>query len=117
MNVSGAGVKKTFNAWAGRREGGKMVVLQDELELAFGALKVRKGWASARGHNGVKSIQQNLSRETEWWRIGVGVGRPESREPDDVANFVLSRMKPREREILDSKGEELVEVLKKVAEG
>src|ERR1700709_2247291 len=32
MNVSGTGVKRQFLNWPGRREGGRMVVLQDEIE-------------------------------------------------------------------------------------
>lgn len=43
------------------------------------------------GHNGLKSCIQSMPGMV-FWRIGVGVGRPLSRDPEDVANFVLQKM-------------------------
>lgn len=72
-----------------------MVVVHDELELALGGVKVKGGELSTKGHNGLKSIQGSF--RGEWTRIGVGIGRPESREREDVSRFVLKKMSPQER--------------------
>jgi len=73
-----------------------LVVVHDELECKLGDVKIKKGDASPKGHNGLKSIKEQLRGE-EWWRIGVGIGRPESRDPDVVAGFVLRKMSSAER--------------------
>lgn len=91
-----------------------LVVLHDELELPLGQAKVKSGKASAKGHNGIKSVQASfqgagiLDRLGEnFVRIGVGIGRPVSREREDVSQFVLGQMTTSERE----KVEGTVEVL------
>jgi PTH1 family peptidyl-tRNA hydrolase len=116
MNVSGPAVKKQWNNWAGRRDGGMLVVLQDELEMEFGQVRKRAGWSSAKGHNGIKSIQQVLPRDTEWWRLAIGIGRPESRDTDSVSNFVLSKIPRREMQVLENKGDDLMELLMEITE-
>jgi peptidyl-tRNA hydrolase, PTH1 family len=73
-----------------------LIVVHDELELMPGQLKVKSGSASPKGHNGLKSIN-GLLKGTEYTRIGVGIGRPESREPDVVAGYVLRKMSTQER--------------------
>lgn len=71
-------------------------MIHDELELKPGEVRVKKGDASPKGHNGLKSIKERL-RDQEWWRIGVGIGRPESRDPAVVAGYVLRKMSAVER--------------------
>jgi len=116
MNISGSGVKKTYKNWPHRSSGGKLVVLQDELELELGALRVRSGWNSPKGHNGIKSIQSSLPRDAEWERICIGIGRPVSRDVDSVSNYVLGKLSREEREVFGGrKVEEAIGLLRKVA--
>lgn len=116
MNISGAGVKKTYKNWAGRAAGGKMVVLQDELELGLGELRVRGGWNSPRGHNGIKSIQGVLAREAEWERVCIGIGRPVSRDVDSVSDYVLGKLSREEKDVIGGRNaEEVVGLLRKIA--
>ena len=98
MNISGVGVAAAWRQFLKdvRGEEAKLVVVHDELELKLGEVKVKKGDASARGHNGLKSINEVL-RGQAYMRIGVGIGRPESREPNAVAAFVLKKMSAIER--------------------
>ncbi|EPE30051.1 Peptidyl-tRNA hydrolase-like protein [Glarea lozoyensis ATCC 20868] len=98
MNVSGAGVSAAWRQFQreSRGEATKLVVVHDELELPVGEVKVRDGGASAKGHNGLKDIAKCLPGQ-KYKRIGVGIGRPESREPSVVAGYVLRRMSPAER--------------------
>ncbi|EEH36925.1 hypothetical protein PAAG_07343 [Paracoccidioides lutzii Pb01] len=49
-------------------------------------------------------------------RIGVGIGRPASREPADVAEYVLGRMPDRQVEVTEGLVGKLVEILEKEAE-
>jgi len=99
MNESGAGVGVAWRRFqkekVGHSEEARLVVVHDELESALGTVRVRKGEASPKGHNGLKSIREQL-RGVEYTRIGIGIGRPESREPDVVARYVLRKMTPGE---------------------
>ena len=105
MNASGPAVRDAWKQFlrdhAAEAEAVPgLVVLHDELEAPLGTIVVRSGAASAKGHNGLKSIQGVLGKGGEamrWTRIGVGIGRPTSREPDVVSAFVLRKMSGVER--------------------
>jgi PTH1 family peptidyl-tRNA hydrolase len=98
MNVSGVGVSTAWRQFHKelRGEEAKLVVIHDELELALGEVKVRDGAASAKGHNGLKDIAKCMPGQ-KYKRIGVGIGRPESRDPNVVAGYVLRKMSAMER--------------------
>ena len=57
----------------------RIVVLHDEIDLPFGEIQVRLGGGLA-GHNGLKSLKRGFG-ETDFWRVRVGVGRPDSTDP------------------------------------
>jgi len=97
MNISGAGVSAAWKKFQrdNGAEGSRLVVVHDELELGMGEVKVRSGESSAKGHNGLKDIKRLV--QGKWVRIGVGIGRPESREPGVVAAYVLRKMSAGER--------------------
>jgi peptidyl-tRNA hydrolase, PTH1 family len=97
MNISGTGVAAAWRQFL--KDGGaeaRLIVVHDELELDLGEVHVRSGNLSAKGHNGLKSIKEVL-RGVEYTRIGVGIGRPQSRDPNVVATYVLRRMSGVER--------------------
>jgi PTH1 family peptidyl-tRNA hydrolase len=74
----------------------RVVVLHDEIDLPFGEIQVRLGGGLA-GHNGLKSLKRGFG-ESEFWRVRVGVGRPDSTDPEVVASYVLGRFRePREQ--------------------
>jgi peptidyl-tRNA hydrolase, PTH1 family len=66
-----------------------VVVLHDEIDLPFGEVKTRLGGGLA-GHNGLKSLKAELGG-ADFHRVRVGVGRPDSTDPDIVAGYVLAR--------------------------
>lgn len=103
MNVSGAGVSTAWKQFLKdtRGEDAALVVVHDELELPIGDVRVRDGGASAKGHNGLKDIAK-LLRGQQYKRIAVGIGRPESREPNVVAGYVLRKMSGTERAKIES---------------
>ncbi|KAH7087838.1 peptidyl-tRNA hydrolase-domain-containing protein [Paraphoma chrysanthemicola] len=124
MNVSGRGVGRAYNEWLrGIRAQygdsaieGRLVVVHDELESALGKVTIKDGGASARGHNGLKSCQASLGG-VKWWRVGVGIGRPESREPDVVAKYVLRKATGMERDKLEGSAIGVVKALEEIAAG
>jgi len=61
-----------------------ILVIHDELEIPFGKVKYKMG-GSAKGHNGLKSIIQQIG--PDFPRLALGIGRPENRE--EVPNYVL----------------------------
>ena len=50
-----------------------IVVLHDELDLAAGKLRIKKGGGDA-GHNGLRSISAHLG--VDYWRARLGIGHP-----------------------------------------
>ena len=69
----------------------RVLVLHDEIDLPFGDIRTRVGGGLA-GHNGLKSLRQSLG-SPDFARVRIGVGRPDSTDPDIVAGYVLSRFR------------------------
>jgi PTH1 family peptidyl-tRNA hydrolase len=69
----------------------RVVVLHDEIDLPFGEVRVRLGGGLA-GHNGLKSLARGFG-EPQFWRVRIGVGRPDSTDPEVVASYVLGRFR------------------------
>jgi PTH1 family peptidyl-tRNA hydrolase len=69
----------------------KVIVLHDEIDLPFGEIQVRLGGGLA-GHNGLKSLKRGFG-DPEFWRVRVGVGRPDSTDPEIVSAYVLGRFR------------------------
>lgn len=140
MNVSGNAVRDAWRQWiAGqgtsapppyttnegsdlsplelRRKHGVLVIVHDELEKELGWVGIRKGSSSAKGHNGIKSIQARLSGSVPTVRIGIGIGRPKSREPDEVARYVLRKMTNLELEKIVGCAGKVAGLLREIEEG
>jgi PTH1 family peptidyl-tRNA hydrolase len=93
------------------------VVLHDEIDLPFGEVRSRLGGGLA-GHNGLKSIAQGLGG-SDFWRVRVGVGRPDSTDPDIVARYVLSRFEQPEddvRNLIERAADETERLVREIAE-
>jgi PTH1 family peptidyl-tRNA hydrolase len=69
----------------------RVLVLHDEIDLPFGEIRTRLGGGLA-GHNGLKSLRDALG-SPDFMRVRVGVGRPPTTDPDEVAAYVLSRFR------------------------
>jgi peptidyl-tRNA hydrolase, PTH1 family len=67
----------------------RVLVLHDEIDLPFGEVRVRLGGGLA-GHNGLRSLRRELGG-ADFHRVRIGVGRPDSTDPDIVAAYVLGR--------------------------
>jgi peptidyl-tRNA hydrolase, PTH1 family len=69
----------------------RVLVIHDEIDLPFGEIRARLGGGLA-GHNGLKSLKRELG-SGEFMRVRVGVGRPDSTDPEIVAGWVLARFR------------------------
>jgi PTH1 family peptidyl-tRNA hydrolase len=77
----------------------RLVVVHDEIDLPFGEIRVRLGGGLA-GHNGLKSLRRELGAG-DFHRVRVGVGRPDSTDPDIVSAHVLGRWRQSAAEVAD----------------
>jgi peptidyl-tRNA hydrolase, PTH1 family len=67
----------------------RVVVVHDEIDLPFGRIEERLGGGLA-GHNGLKSVARGLGGP-DFWRVRVGVGRPDTTDSEIVSRHVLGR--------------------------
>ncbi len=67
----------------------RVLVVHDEIDLPFGDVRTRLGGGFA-GHNGLKSLGRELGGP-DFMRVRVGVGRPDSTDPEIVSAHVLGR--------------------------
>jgi PTH1 family peptidyl-tRNA hydrolase len=65
----------------------RVLVIHDEIDLPFGDVRTRLGGGLA-GHNGLKSLKAELGA-ADFARVRVGVGRPDSTDPEIVSAHVL----------------------------
>lgn len=74
----------------------RMVVVHDDLDLPFGAVRLKRGGGEG-GHNGLRSVSSGLGSR-EYARVRFGIGRPPGRQ--DPADFVLREFTTAERKEL-----------------
>ena len=77
----------------------RIIVLFDDISLVPGRLRVR-GDGSAGGHNGIKSIIEQLGSQ-DFPRVKIGVGSKPHPE-QDLADWVLSTFSPSEKKSLET---------------
>jgi PTH1 family peptidyl-tRNA hydrolase len=78
----------------------EILVVHDELDLAPGVAKIKKGGSSG-GHNGLKDITAALGTQ-DYWRLRIGIGHPRtlsSQQP--VVDYVLHRPRKEEQMLID----------------
>ena len=94
MNESGGPVKALMGFYG--IEPDQLVVVHDELDIPFGAIRVKSGGGD-NGHNGLKSIRKALGTG-DFFRVRVGIDRPPGRQ--DPADYVLKPFGSTERKEL-----------------
>ena len=97
MNLSGEAVRPAADFYKIPPE--HIIVISDDTALDVGKLRIRKG-GSAGGHNGLKSIIQQLGTD-QFPRIRVGVGKKP--HPDyDLADWVLGKFQGEDKKAIDA---------------
>lgn len=96
MNASGQAVRAVAQFY--RVEAADVLVAHDELDLAPGTLRVKRGGGAA-GHNGIRDIAAQLGNP-DFMRLRIGIGRPATR--GDGINYVLNAPPKSERDAIDA---------------
>ena len=91
MNVSGESVVPLMRFY--RVPPSRLLVLYDDLDIDVAALRLRKQ-GSHGGHNGMRSIIEQLGGDAAFPRLRIGIGRPKGSTP--VASHVLTPFDSRE---------------------
>jgi len=96
MNASGRAVQMLAGFF--KIPAAEILVVHDELDFSPGVVKMKQGGGIA-GHNGLKDISQRLGTH-DYWRLRLGIGHPGDKNA--VANYVLQKPLPEERELIDA---------------
>lgn len=105
MNLSGEAVRAIAHFY--KIPASHIVVVHDELDIAFGQILTRVGGSSA-GHNGLKSIIECIGADFGRVRIGIG---PKIPAAIDSADFVLQKFSKIEKKQLSALRREASAVL------
>lgn len=85
MNLSGKAAAEAVRKY--KVPATRILVIHDEVELPFGQVRLKEGQGLG-GHNGLRSLEQHLGSR-DFWRLRVGVGRPE-RDGGPLIDHVLA---------------------------
>lgn len=107
MNITGKAVVAALRASVVQPS--QMVVIQDSLSHRPGTLSPKFG-GSANGHNGIKSVISALGGNSDFYRLRIGIGRPE----DNVTEYVLGRLSSYEKGFWGAGGEGIKLVLREL---
>ncbi len=110
MNRSGQAVGEAMRYFKLTPE--QVVVVYDELDLAPGKCRVKRGGGSG-GHNGIRSIDRHIGQD--YWRVRLGIGHPGHK--DRVHGYVLHDFGKAEEDWLDPLLEAVAEAFPLIAEG
>ena len=86
MNLSGEALIKIIKFYKIPIE--KIIVVYDDVDTDIGKIKIRKKGSSG-GHNGIKSIIENLNTE-EFQRVRIGIGKPIFKEM--MIGYVINKI-------------------------
>lgn len=95
MNLSGGPVSGLAKFYKTPLE--QVIVVHDELDIEFGAVRLKRGGGEG-GHNGLRSISQSLGSR-DYLRVRLGIGRPPGRQ--DAAGYVLTDFPSRDKVEVD----------------
>lgn len=95
MNESGQSVRACMDYF--KIEPEEVLVLVDDIDIAFGTIRLRKS-GSAGTHNGLKSIIYQVQSD-QFPRLKIAVGKKNPHM--DLANFVLSTFTDEEEKVMD----------------
>lgn len=95
MNLSGRSVLQLSSYFSIPPQ--RIIVIFDDISLPPGRLRIRSE-GSAGGHNGIKSIIQELGSQ-DFPRIKIGVGAKEHAQ-QDLADWVLSSFSAKDEKLL-----------------
>ena len=111
MNASGRSVGALARFYKIAPE--EILVIHDELDLAPGTAKLKKGGGNG-GHNGLKDISAQLGTQ-DYWRLRLGIGHPGDRSA--VVNYVLHEPSRDEANLIQDNIDQSAKLLPLLLEG
>ncbi|VAY02267.1 Peptidyl-tRNA hydrolase [Arsenophonus endosymbiont of Aleurodicus dispersus] len=97
MNLSGKSVLALANFYCIKPA--EILIAHDELYLMPGTAKIKLGGSNG-GHNGVKDIQNKLGKNSNFYRLRIGIGHPGDK--NKVVSFVLNKPSLQEQKLIDN---------------
>ena len=76
-----------------------ILVVHDELDIAPGAARFKKGGGHG-GHNGLRDIVQSLGNNKNFARLRIGIGHPG--DARQVADYVLKKASPSDQQLISN---------------
>jgi PTH1 family peptidyl-tRNA hydrolase len=111
MNLSGEAVQAAASFFKIAPE--QITAFHDELDLAPGKLRVKRGGGAA-GHNGLRSMDRMLGSQ-DYWRVRLGIGHPGDK--DRVTGHVLGDFAKADRDWLIAMLDGVAEAAPLLAQG
>lgn len=112
MNNSGLAIREAAAFYKIPPE--RVVVLHDEISFNAGAIRIRRK-GSAGGHNGLKSVIENLASDA-FPRIKIGVGQKPHPEYD-LVDWVLGRFPSADLESIEARLDDIFESVRLICQG
>ncbi len=106
MNLSGLAVSKLVKFYKINVD--DILVIQDDMDLALGAYRIKKN-SSSGGHNGIKSIINELNTEN-FARLKIGIDKNKLIPSD---KYVLGKLSKEELDIIKEKFPMYKEIIEK----
>ena len=94
MNLSGTVIRKFANFYKIKPK--DILIIHDDMDLPVGKIKVKFKGSSA-GHNGIKSIIENLNTEV-FPRLKIGISKSEN---IDTKDYVLGKFNKKDLETIE----------------
>ena len=108
MNDSGLAISKIMKYY--KIEPSNLYVIYDDMDLELGRIKIKEKGSSG-GHNGIKSIISHCGDKFTKIKIGIGAKK------ENAISHVLGSFSKQEVEILDSKKNDIINLVKDILNG
>ncbi|MEX1014306.1 MAG: aminoacyl-tRNA hydrolase [Candidatus Paceibacterota bacterium] len=109
MNKSGLCVKDVINKNGIKSK--EVLIVQDDTDIEIGNFKISFDRNSA-GHNGIKSIIQELGTK-EFWRLRIGIRKEDEAYRSKAKNFVLNKINKDDEQVIN---ETFIDIIEKLQE-
>ena len=107
MNHSGNALKPALKKY--NLNINNVLIIHDDLDLPSGSCKLKK-YGGDGGHNGLKSIIENLGGNKDFLRMRIGIGHPgDSKQVNDYVVKKGTKKEIHERKMAISSGIEIIE--------
>jgi PTH1 family peptidyl-tRNA hydrolase len=103
MNLSGHALQEVIKFF--KISLGEIIVFHDDLDIEIGRVKYKIGGGSG-GHNGLKSIDENIGKD--YARVRLGIGKPLDLRYE-IAEYVLAKFSSDELKIVDKINQKIVD--------